>query len=221
MVTSSVVRAARRAFVWLGVIFLLLASGNALAAFNNDGSWVPKLALDLQGGTQIILEPRLADGQTVSDEPLAQAVAIIRQRVDASGVAEAEVTTQGGQNIVVSIPGEPDQATLQRIRSSAKLEFRPVLVSAAATIPDPEAEPIAVPEDSGDWPTPENASDLAWVTPVGPGIKPELASAIDSPPTSTGPRMYFSKPSTLQATSGRFGSATFAPAVSRPRQTKF
>jgi preprotein translocase subunit SecD len=166
VVTSSVVRAARRAFVWLGVIFLLLASGNALAAFNNDGSWVPKLALDLQGGTQIILEPRLAEGQTVSDEQLAQAVAIIRQRVDASGVAEAEVTTQGGQNIVVSIPGEPDQATLERIRSSAKLEFRPVLVAAAATIPDPEAEPVAIPEDSGDWPTPENASDLAWVTPA-------------------------------------------------------
>ncbi len=121
MATSSVVRQAVRAFIWLGVIFAILVGGNALAVVNQGGSWVPKLALDLQGGTQIILEPRLAEGQAVSEEQLNQAVAIIRQRVDASGVAEAEVTTQGGENIVVAIPGEPDQATLERIRSSAKL----------------------------------------------------------------------------------------------------
>lgn len=166
MVKSTVARAALRALVWLGVIFSLLVAGNAFAVTQDNGNWVPKLALDLQGGTQIILEPRLAEGQTVSDEQLAQAVAIIRQRVDASGVAEAEVTTQGGQNIVVAIPGEPDQATLERIRSSAKLEFRPVLVAAAATLPDPEADPFEAEETSDDWPTPQNASDLAWVTPT-------------------------------------------------------
>jgi preprotein translocase subunit SecD len=162
---SSIVRSASRALIWLGVIFAILVGGNALAVVNEEGSWTPKLALDLQGGTQIILEPRLAEGQTVSEEQLAQAVAIIRQRVDASGVAEAEVTTQGGQNIVVSIPGEPDQATLERIRSSAKLEFRPVLVTEVAFV-DPEAEPVTVPDDAeGQGLEPTNASDLAWITP--------------------------------------------------------
>ena len=165
MARSSIVRSASRALIWLGVIFAILVSGNALSVVNEEGSWTPKLALDLQGGTQIILEPRLAEGQTVSEEQLAQAVAIIRQRVDASGVAEAEVTTQGGQNIVVSIPGEPDQATLERIRSSAKLEFRPVLVTEVAFV-DPEAEPVTVPEDAeGQGLEPTNASDLAWITP--------------------------------------------------------
>ncbi|MGA1783964.1 MAG: protein translocase subunit SecD [Pontimonas sp.] len=165
MARSSIVRSASRALIWLGVIFAILVGGNALAVVNEEGSWTPKLALDLQGGTQIILEPRLAVGQTVSEEQLALAVAIIRQRVDASGVAEAEVTTQGGQNIVVSIPGEPDQATLERIRSSAKLEFRPVLVTEVAFV-DPEAEPVTVPEDAdGQGLEPTNASDLAWITP--------------------------------------------------------
>ena len=165
MARSSIVRSASRALVWLGVIFAVLIGGNALAVVNEEGSWTPKLALDLQGGTQIILEPRLAEGQSVSEEQLAQAVAIIRQRVDASGVAEAEVTTQGGQNIVVSIPGEPDQATLERIRSSAKLEFRPVLVTDIAVF-DPEAEPVVIPEDSGEGAIePTSASDLAWITP--------------------------------------------------------
>ena len=165
MATSSVVRQAVRAFIWLGVIFAILVGGNALAVVNQGGSWVPKLALDLQGGTQIILEPRLAEGQTVSEEQLSQAVAIIRQRVDASGVAEAEVTTQGGENIVVAIPGEPDQATLERIRSSAKLEFRPVLITSPAPA-EPQEAPASIPEtDPADRVEPANPSDLAWITP--------------------------------------------------------
>ena len=165
MATSSVVRQAVRAFIWLGVIFAILVGGNALSVFNQGGSWTPKLALDLQGGTQIILEPRLAEGQTVSDEQLSQAVAIIRQRVDASGVAEAEVTTQGGENIVVAIPGEPDQATLERIRSSAKLEFRPVLITSPAPA-EPQDAPTDIPEtDPADRVEPTSASDLAWITP--------------------------------------------------------
>jgi preprotein translocase subunit SecD len=164
--SSSIVRQASRALVWLVVILGVLLGGNALAVTNEGGSWTPKLALDLQGGTQIILEPQLAEGQQVSEEQLAQAVAIIRQRVDASGVAEAEVTTEGGQNIVVAIPGEPDQATLERIRSSAKLEFRPVLTLAPAG--PPPAEELTLPAAGEDTPTtqPTDASDLNWITPA-------------------------------------------------------
>src|SRR5699024_2006606 len=93
----------------------------------------PKLALDLQGGTQIILSPQQSDGKAVTGEQLQQAVSIIRQRVDASGVSEAEISTQGSQNISVAIPGKADDATLQRIEASAKLDFRPVLSVAAGT----------------------------------------------------------------------------------------
>src|SRR5690606_8127265 len=95
-------------------------------------SWTPKLALDLEGGTQIVLAPQLESGQTVTQEQLDQAVSIIRQRIDASGVAEAEIATQGAQNIIVSLPGVPDQETLDRLESSAKLEFRPVLFTDVA-----------------------------------------------------------------------------------------
>lgn len=166
MATNTVKRQSIRSFVWLGVIFALLVGGSALSVVNEGGSWVPKLALDLQGGTQIILEPQLAEGQTVTEEQLNQAVAIIRQRVDASGVAEAEVSTQGGTNIVVAIPGEPDRATLQRIQSSAKLEFRPVLLADIAAPLEEGAEPPVAPEANEDTPSvePTDASDLAWVT---------------------------------------------------------
>ena len=121
-----------RALVWLAVLIAGLIGMNAAAVQWGGGSWSPSLALDLEGGTQIVLEPQLADGVTsVTQEQLDQAVAIIRQRVDASGVSEAEITTQGGRNIVVALPGEPDAATMQRIQASAKMEFRAVLQSAA------------------------------------------------------------------------------------------
>ncbi|MEJ6507510.1 MAG: protein translocase subunit SecD [Microbacteriaceae bacterium] len=165
MASSSVVASALRRFIWLGVIFGLLIGGNALAVWQNGGSWVPKLALDLQGGTQIILAPLVSEGQDVTEEQLTQAVSIIRQRVDAGGVAEAEVSTQGGSNIVVSIPGTPDEATLERIRSSAKLEFRPVLATGFVEIteevnPDDVLIEAETPETQ-----PTDASDVAWITP--------------------------------------------------------
>lgn len=163
MAKSSYLSGAWKRLAWLGVIFAVFIGGNALAVWQNGGSWVPKLALDLQGGTQIILAPQLAESQTVTDEQLSQAVSIIRQRVDAGGVSEAEVTTQGGTNIVVSIPGTPDQATLDRIRSSAKLEFRPVLRSEIVAEGAPAPEPL--PEVEVPDRVPENASDLAWITP--------------------------------------------------------
>ena len=166
MAKNTVRRQSARALLWLGVIFALVVGGTASAVFQDEGQWVPKLALDLQGGTQIILEAQVAEGQIVTDEQLDQAVAIIRQRVDASGVAEAQVSTQGGTNIVVGIPGEPDRATLERIQSSAKLEFRPVLIAGAAS-PEDGIDAPAIPDvDESDFVEPTDASDLAWITPA-------------------------------------------------------
>lgn len=187
MARTTTERKAIRSLVWLLVIIVALIAANGASVLFNNGQWTPKLALDLEGGTQITLAPQIASGEQVTQEQLDQAVAIIRQRVDAGGVSEAEINTQGGQNIVVSIPGEPDAATLQRIQSSAKLEFRAVLIADAAsnstigaegdtvdptvdpTAP-PTAEPTASPAPSV---SPTDASDLAWIT-------PDLQSSFDS-----------------------------------------
>lgn len=135
-----------RALIWLFVIAAAVAGLNLYAVQTEDGSWNPKLALDLEGGTQIMLAPLTEEGTSVSSEQLQQAVGIMRQRVNASGVSEAEITTQGGQNIVVSIPGTPDQATRERLMASAKMEFRSVLVMAAA---GPAQQPVD-PSATGD-----------------------------------------------------------------------
>nr|WP_197981240.1 protein translocase subunit SecD [Frigoribacterium sp. CFBP 8754] len=170
---------------WLLVIIAGLTALNGTATLLNGkadwaagASWVPELALDLQGGTQITLAAQLASGESVSSQQLDQAVTIIRQRIDSAGVSESEITRQGSQNIVVSIPGRPDNATLERIEASARLTFRPVLyteaVSTAAVGGDdtdgasasPSATPYTPNPELNSTPTasPTNASDLAWIT---------------------------------------------------------
>jgi preprotein translocase subunit SecD len=160
------VKKAWRALAWGTVATVALIALNGAGVLWSDASWTPKLALDLQGGTQITLEPQLADGQTVSQEQLDQAVAIMRNRINASGVTEAEITTQGTgttTNVVVSIPDEPDQATRDRITSSAKLEFRPVLRAEAA--PDSS---VGGDDGSTASPTPTPAASLETEPSVAP-----------------------------------------------------
>ncbi len=174
MARTTPVKKALRSLTWLLIIVAGLAGLNGYAALFAGGSWVPKLALDLEGGRQIILTPLVSNGAAnPTTEELNQAVSIIRQRIDASGVSEAEINTQGSSNVVVSIPGKSDQATIDRIKSSAKLEFRAVLVSAAAATsavggatptPSPSASETPLPSTPSTKPT--DGSDEAYVTPA-------------------------------------------------------
>ena len=123
----------------------------------------PKLGLDLRGGTQVTLTPKISEG-TITDDQLKQAVDIIRQRVNGLGVAEAEVATQGqGANasIQVSVPGVSEQGIADVLKQTAKLAFRPVEqvaagAPAAAPTPSPSASGSATPSASAS-PTPSSS----------------------------------------------------------------
>ncbi len=86
------------------------------------GNWTPTLGLDLQGGTRITL---IAQGDP-SEDNLVEASDIIDQRVNGSGVSEAEVTTQGNQFVVVEIPGESPDDLRETVERQAQLRFRVV-----------------------------------------------------------------------------------------------
>ena len=94
----------------------------------------PRLGLDLEGGTSVILTPRRHQGLRARSPRTRsnQAVTIIRNRVDSFGVAESEVTT-AGNNIVISIPGKQDKNILATVQQTAELRFRQVLVSGAGS----------------------------------------------------------------------------------------
>ena len=174
---SSVTKPARKKLAWMLALLVTCAGliGIGVATNQPGAAFTPELALDLQGGTSIILSPTVAEGETVSSEQLNQAVGIIRQRVDSTGVSESTITTSGNANIVVEIPGTPSETTLQLIKSSAKLEFRAVLLASAGTAAQVGGDAAATaspsasatPSQPATQPSiaPTNGSDLNWITP--------------------------------------------------------
>ena len=152
-------RSARRSLIFLLALIVGLSGLITLGVFRSDASWTPKLALDLQGGTQILLAANQNDGKAVTGEQLDQAVSILRQRVNASGVSEAEITTQGNNHISVAIPGKVDDATLQRIQASAALDFRGVFLETPAGDAPAEGEGESIEGADGDAAAGEEAAD--------------------------------------------------------------
>jgi protein-export membrane protein SecD/preprotein translocase SecF subunit len=143
-------------FLLIGLVFAGVAAAD---------SWAPRLGLDLQGGTSITLTATTLDGAAPTAESLDEAVAIIRQRVNGSGVAEAEVTTQGTDTIIVQVPGVGEDDLVALVGQTAELQFRPV--QAIVPGPGPVPEPTSVPTpDATEQATPA-ATDDAGST-VGP-----------------------------------------------------
>ncbi len=88
--------------------------------------WQPQLGLDLRGGVTITLIPAPNQGE-IDQEKLDQTVTVIRQRVDALGVAEPDIARQG-DTVQVQLPGVVDQQRAEEvIGRTAVLQFRRVL----------------------------------------------------------------------------------------------
>ena len=110
----------RRQLVYvIGIVAVAVAGAVYTVVAGNE----PLLGLDLQGGASVVLEPTRA----AEPDELDVAVEIIRNRVDGLGVAEPEISTQGG-NILVQLPGvNEQQRALDLVGQTAELRFRPVL----------------------------------------------------------------------------------------------
>lgn len=164
-----------RTLVVLAVVVLLPYLAIFIGTKTSDATWTPKLALDLEGGTQIILTPVSTDGTEPTSEDINQAINVIRQRVDGSGVSEAEISSQGGGNIVVAIPGKASEETIEAISRSSHMEFRPVLQEGYAV---PAVEPTAAPtaDPSADPTAAPSADPTAEAT---PGSGETLAPSVD------------------------------------------
>ena len=107
------------------LIAFVLAVGAMWTAILALG-WQPQLGLDLRGGVTITLIPAANQGE-IDQERLDQTVSVIRQRVDALGVAEPDIARQG-ETIQVQLPGVADQQRAEEvIGRTAVLQFRRVL----------------------------------------------------------------------------------------------
>ncbi|MEV2240907.1 protein translocase subunit SecD [Micromonospora sp. NPDC049891] len=166
----------------LGAIFVVLYllvffSGGA------SGGWKdrlePRLGLDLVGGTRLTLEAtNTLDGRAPTADNLERARQIIENRVNAYGVAEAEVVTEGDRNIVISLPGE--NRDLNEVGNPAELRFRKVLkiVDGSGSIPSPA--PTESPEA-----TPSGTASPG-ATPSGTASPTPDAEATSSPSPNGG-----------------------------------
>jgi preprotein translocase subunit SecD len=82
------------------------------------------LGLDLQGGTRLVLEGQATEKVAITDDAMAGAVAVIRNRIDTLGVTEPVIQRKGSNQIVVELPGvkNPDRA-IEIVGDTAQLEF--------------------------------------------------------------------------------------------------
>lgn len=112
----------RRRLIGLLIGLTLSWGGLALVLSQNI---LPRLGLDLAGGTSVVLTA--PDG--TDQEVLEQAVEIMRRRIeDVGGVQEPEITISGANTVLVQLPGvEDEERALDAIGQTGQLSFRPVL----------------------------------------------------------------------------------------------
>ncbi len=123
-----------RAPLWRAIAaFVVLAASLAFAYFKPAN-----LGLDLEGGTQIVLETQDTDRVQADAESTARALEVIRGRVDALGVAEPTLAQSGERRIIVELPGVTDpREAAEVIGQTAQLSFHEVLRPAT---PDEQPE---------------------------------------------------------------------------------
>ncbi|MEU7609972.1 protein translocase subunit SecD [Micromonospora sp. NPDC049204] len=194
-------------FIFVVLYLLVFFSG---ASGSLKDRLEPRLGLDLIGGTRVTLEARNSiGGKAPTAENLEEARQIIESRVNAFGVAEAEVVTEGNRNIVISLPGE--NRDLRDVGNAAELRFRKVLKGAdgsgTAAVPPPAAPTpsgSAVPNPSGS----ATPSGGATPTPSGSGA-PKI-----SPSPSGGQGGMAPAPSATPTPSASASASAAAPSAS-------
>ena len=175
MATSNPTQSAARTLVGFGVVVAMLFGLMALT-----GTWVPRLGLDLRGGTTITLTARTSDGNSPPRENLETARTIIQQRVDSLGVGEASVTVQGNDQIEVAAPNVNSDELVALVGATARLNFRPVIavqeVTPPTTTPTTTSAGDATPSAGDATPSAGDATPSAGVA---------TPSAGDATPTPT------------------------------------
>src|SRR3954452_4398998 len=110
----------RRNSLILLVVLGLIAASVVVAATRET-----KLGLDLQGGVSLVYQGKPTKQQpTITQDSLDRAVDIIRDRVDALGVAEPQIARSGRDQINVSLPAVKDaKRAADQVGSTAQMYF--------------------------------------------------------------------------------------------------
>ncbi|MFG3170828.1 protein translocase subunit SecD [Streptomyces sp. NPDC048200] len=147
------------------LVLILIAIAALTGGMFASGHTTPRLGIDLAGGTSITLTAKNEPGQpnAINKTNMDTAVDIMNRRVNGLGVSEAEVQTQGSDNIIVNIPkGTNSKQAREQVGTTAKLYFRPVLTTEVSGA-DKSATPS--PSTSSGSKATDKATDKATASP--------------------------------------------------------
>ncbi|MCF6471191.1 protein translocase subunit SecD [Nonomuraea sp. MG754425] len=174
------------------LLALILALGGTMFL---QKAFTPKLGLDLAGGTTVTLSPVTQNNASPPEEILDRAVNIIRDRVNGTGISDAEVA-KSGDNIIISIPGVGQSEAIKLVATTAELRFRQVLAVAATQAPQelatnaptPGATPSGgastAPSGEPSGSAPSSSASVPSASPTGKA----LSSALTAPtPAASAP----------------------------------
>ncbi|MDF6041301.1 protein translocase subunit SecD [Streptomyces sp. JH14] len=194
-----------RALALILIAMVALTGGMFLS-----GHTTPRLGIDLAGGTSITLKAKSQPGKpdAINQTNMDTAVSIIERRVNGLGVSEAEVQTQGRDNIIVNIPkGTNSKQAREQVGTTAQLYFRPVLAvtagqatptdtasPSASGSPAPGATPSAKATTSGSKATPS-----ASATTQGRAVTGALKKDTSPSPSASAPKASASPSATVDA----------------------
>jgi protein-export membrane protein SecD len=86
-----------------------------------------KLGLDLQGGLRVEYQAQQVGDRIPRQQDLEVIRRIIENRVNATGVSEPVITTQGADRVVVELPGVSDPNSVRRlVGQTGRLDFVPL-----------------------------------------------------------------------------------------------
>jgi preprotein translocase subunit SecD len=109
-------------------------------------SYHTKLGLDLEGGIRGEYQIVATDSQPVTKEILGETRTIIENRVNASGVTEPVVQTQGADRITVELPGATDKEQIRSlVGRTGRLDFIPIPAAYATQVVDGAPLPAGMP----------------------------------------------------------------------------
>ncbi len=109
----------RNGFILLLVVGLIIASGVVITQKKTF------LGLDLKGGVELVYQGQpTPQTPKVTQDALARAVDIMRERIDQLGVAEPQIQTSGDGTITAALPDVTDIARAEKlVGTTAQLEF--------------------------------------------------------------------------------------------------
>ncbi len=206
----------------------------------NPGNWHNQfkvaLGLDLSSGTQVVLKAATPNGAVPSTQAMQASVGVLENRVNGTGNSGAQVQTQGNDQITVTVPGKAATSVVNLIDTTAKLAFRPVLLSEAytgvSTAPAAKATGTPSPTPSGTAsstatptgsPTPSvSSSPSATAKASTSDVSAKLASSPTATPTGTASaKATTSATATPTASATPSGTASANPGATASTSTTF